>query len=143
MGGADQITKSDHRLVGHAVEAKILARRRAGRHLAQRRRFRRSRDEPDAVLAAIDPKLAENLGGRDGIWCQSGQTAGRRRGPPLISRVNRGLRATGGDRRTYRAGPSTHGSPRPTYLRSNRHDLLAGRGLAPPPFKTRLRTHPL
>jgi hypothetical protein len=33
LGGADQITKPDDRLVGDAVEAKILARRHAGRHL--------------------------------------------------------------------------------------------------------------
>ena len=34
LGGADQITKPDDRLVGDPVEAKILARRHAGRHLA-------------------------------------------------------------------------------------------------------------
>ena len=34
LGGADQITKLDDRLVGDPVEAKILARRHAGRHLA-------------------------------------------------------------------------------------------------------------
>ena len=34
LGGADQITQPDDRPVGHAVEAKILARRRPRRHLA-------------------------------------------------------------------------------------------------------------
>src|SRR5262249_44444786 len=67
MGGADQITQPDERPVGDAVEAKILARR-AGRHLAQRRRFGRGRAEPDAVLGAVGRTMPESLGRRGGSW---------------------------------------------------------------------------
>src|SRR5262249_26137961 len=63
-GGADQITEPGDRLsVGDTVEAKVLAWRRPGRHLAKRKRI--GGDKPHAVLDTSGGAMAESLGRRD------------------------------------------------------------------------------